>query len=65
MQPLTREELQEVTIIIPHSKFERLPAEVWEYLRLYIGRETPRGYVYEIPTYLWRQLEAIGQGGQP
>ena len=64
MQALTQEELREVTIVIPHAKFERLPAEVWEYLRLYIGKETPQGYTYKIPTYLWQQLEAIGKGEQ-
>jgi len=62
---LTAEELSEpdVTVMIPYAKLERLPAEVRQYLELYIPKDNGKQLIYTLPAYLVRELEQMAAAG--
>lgn len=61
MARLTQKELSEsdVTLEMTHAQFDALPKEIYEHLRLYIGKDDGKRITYRIPVYLYRELSQM------
>lgn len=68
MTKLTEEEIKEpnVTLRIPIEKWNELPEEATNLLRLFIRADHINYFVVNLPAYRWREVQAIvaAAGGQ-